>query len=45
MRKLQIPCRRCSYYHAKEKLKCSFHPEKAGTDKAIRCPDFDPKGS
>ncbi len=38
----QIPCSRCQFFSGDYRLKCSVHPDQAGTEAAILCPDFRP---
>jgi hypothetical protein len=38
----QIPCHRCRYFTDDYRLKCTVHPCKALTDRAIDCVDYEP---
>jgi hypothetical protein len=39
----QIPCSSCAFFTNNYCLKCTLHPDEAGTELAINCQDFEPK--
>jgi hypothetical protein len=39
----RIPCKRCRFYTSSAYLKCAVNPMDAATERAIACPDYDPK--
>ena len=39
----QIPCSRCDFFTGEYNLKCAVHPDKAFSEQAIGCMDFQPK--
>lgn len=39
----QIPCSKCEYFTGDYILKCTVHPDSAGTEEAIACTDFCPQ--
>jgi hypothetical protein len=39
----QIPCAHCQFFTNCAVLKCTVHPDIALSEKAIRCPDFQPQ--
>lgn len=38
----QIPCHRCAFFTDDYRLKCTVHPYKALSEKAIDCLDYEP---
>lgn len=38
----EIPCANCQFFTNNHRLKCPVHPQKALTDAAIGCLDYDP---
>ncbi|HIK33867.1 MAG TPA: hypothetical protein IGS17_12360 [Oscillatoriales cyanobacterium M59_W2019_021] len=36
----QVPCNRCLYFSGCYQLKCAVHPDKALTEEALFCQDF-----
>ena len=40
----QVPCSRCAFFTNDHRLKCTINPYEAGTEEAINCHDFEPKG-
>ncbi|MFP4133819.1 MAG: hypothetical protein ACLFQP_05425 [Halothece sp.] len=40
----QVPCSRCAFFTNDHRLKCTVNPYEAGTEEAINCRDFEPKG-
>jgi len=41
----QIPCSRCAFFTNNYLLKCTVHPQDAGTEAAIYCRDFEPQST
>jgi hypothetical protein len=39
----RIPCKHCRFYTSSAYLKCAVNPLDAATERAIACPDYDPK--